>query len=65
MEEHEANHIGLTVEELHQYNKLKSLAAYMGSVVSTAKNELTEAQFDKTIKDLIDFEKQHNIKNCN
>ena len=63
MEAHEANHLGLTVEELHKYNALKSFASYMGSVVSTTKNEATEAKFDKAIKDLIDFEKEHNILN--
>ena len=63
MREHEAAHLGLTVEEMETYRALKSQASYMGSVVANRKNEETERKFDEAIKELIDFEKAHRIKN--
>lgn len=62
MEEHEANHLGLTVEELHNYNALKSFARYMGGVISHTSNDETRAKFDKAIEDLVAFEEAHKIK---
>lgn len=62
MEEHEANHLGLTVEELHNYNSLKSFARYMGGVISHTSNDETRAKFDKAIEDLVAFEEAHKIK---
>lgn len=62
MREHEAAHLGLTVEEMEAYNALKSFARYMGSVVSTTNNETTRRRFDRAIDNLIVFERRHRIK---
>lgn len=62
MEEHEAKHLGLTVEELHTYSALKSLAEYTGSVVANRNNEKTRAAFDKAVEKLVAFEQEHSIK---
>lgn len=62
IEQHEANHLGLTVKELHDYNALKSFARYMGSTVANTNNEETRKKFDKAIEDLVNFEMEHHIK---
>lgn len=62
MEKHEANHLGLTVKELHNYNALKSFARYMGGVISHTSNEETRGKFDKAVEDLVAFEQEHNLK---
>lgn len=62
MREHEAVHLGLTVKEMEQYMGLQSYAAYMGSVVSRTKNEITDKAFDDAIQNLLDFEQKHGIK---
>lgn len=61
MEEHEANHLGLSVKELHDYNALKSFARYMSSVAYSTNNKETREKHDKAIMDLIEFERIHNI----
>lgn len=61
MEQHEADHLGLTVVELHEYHALKRFASYMGSVIFEKKNEETEKQFDKAVGDLMAFEEKHNL----
>lgn len=63
MEKHEADHDGLTVEEMHTWNFMKTFAAYMGSVVSNTNNEETRQKFDEAVEKLIAFEKDHGIKN--
>lgn len=60
--QHEAMHLGLTVEEMEQYRALKSFAAYMGSVVSHTKNEETNKAFDEAILDLLYFEQEYGIE---
>lgn len=62
MRNHEASHLGLTVEEMESYMALKSFAAYMGSVVSSKNNEETRSKFDEAIEKLLAFEKEHDIK---
>lgn len=62
MEKHEASHLGLTVQELHEYHALKSFARYMGSVVYSINNEETRAKYDEAIEKLVTFEQNHNIK---
>lgn len=62
MEEHEASHLGLTVEELHEYHALKSFAEYMGKYLSHTNNEETRTKFDNAIENLIAFEERHGIK---
>lgn len=62
IEAHEAGHLGLTVEELHTYNALKSFARYMGGVLSHESNNDTRAKFDKAVEDLMAFEEAHKIK---
>ena len=63
MRKHEAEHLGLTVEEMESYNSLKSFAAHMGSVVADKNNEETRKKFDEAVEKLIAFEKEHGIKN--
>ena len=62
MEQHEANHLGLTVKELHDYNALKSFAEYMGHTIANANNEETRKKFDKAIEDLVNFEIEHHLE---
>ena len=62
MRNHEASHLGLTVEEMETYRALKSFAAYMGSVVANRNNEETRNKFDESIEKLVTFEKEHGIK---
>lgn len=61
IEECEAAHMGLTVEEKHTWNALKSSAEYFGSVVSTTNNEQTRAAYDNAIKKLVQFEQSHGM----
>lgn len=60
---HEASHLGLTLEELKAYRELKSFVAYTGSVISKTNNKETRSEFDKAVEKLMDFEKEHGIKN--
>lgn len=62
MREHEASHLGLTVKEMEAYNALKSKVRHMSSVVLNTNNIITRKKFDKSIEDLIAFEKEHGIK---
>lgn len=61
IEECEATHMGLTVEEKHTWDALKSAAKYFGSVVSTTNNERTRAVYDEAIEKLVSFEQSHGI----
>ena len=63
MKRHEAAHLGLTVEEMDEYDVLKYDAAHMGFVVSCMRNEETIKEFDEAVQRLIDFEKKFKIKN--
>lgn len=58
----EASHLGLTVAEKQEWERLKENVRYRGSVVSTTKNEVTVKDFDEAIKRVMDFEKEHGIK---
>ena len=58
----EASHLGLTVAEKQEWERLKEEVRYRGSVVSTTKNEVTDKDFDEAIKRVMDFEKEHGIK---
>lgn len=58
----EASHLGLTVVEKQEWERLKEDVRYSGSVVSTTKNEMTDKDFDEAIKRVMDFEKEHGIK---
>lgn len=62
MRAHEASHLGLTVKEMETYKAMKSFAAYMSSVIANIKNEEMEREYNKAIQDVIDFEKEHDIK---
>ena len=57
----EASHMGLSVEEKHSWDALKSAAAYFGSVVATTNNEKTRAEYDEAIEKLVSFEQAHGI----
>lgn len=58
----EASHLGLTVAEKQEWERLKENVRYKGSIVSTTKNETTDKDFDEAIKRVMDFEKEHGIK---
>lgn len=58
----EASHLGLTVAEKQEWERLKENVRYRGSVVSTTKNEVADKDFDEAIKRVMDFEKEHGIK---
>lgn len=62
VEKCEARHMGLTVEELRYYNKLKSTAAHAGAILASASDEITRKNFDDAIDELTKFEIEHNIK---
>ncbi len=58
----EAAHMGLSVEEKHSWDSLKSAARYFGNIVSATNNEQTRAAYDKAIDRLVSFKQTHNIK---
>lgn len=60
--QHEADHLGLTVEEMEQYRALKSFVVYMSYVISYTKNKATDKAFNDAIQNLLDFEQEHGIK---
>lgn len=62
MKEHEAAHLGLTVEQHDEYKKLKQDAASAGALIAIEKNEKTEERFDDAIRALIKFEEEHLIR---
>lgn len=57
----EAGHLGLTIAEKKTYDFLKERAEHAGYIVSVTKNEETDKAFDKTIKELMAFEKEFGI----
>lgn len=61
IEECEAAHMGLTVEEKHTWDALKSAAKYFGSVLSITNNEQTRTAYDNAIEKLVSFERLHRI----
>lgn len=61
IEECEASHIGLTIEEVKEWKMLQEDARHKGVIVSITKNENTEKAFDKAINDLCKFEKKHKV----
>lgn len=58
----EASRLGLTVAEKQEWERLKENVRYRGSVVSTTKNEVTDKDSDGAVKRVMDFEKEHGIK---
>lgn len=62
MEKHEANHLGLTVEELHEYAALRSFAEYISGVISHTNTTKTRAACYRAIADLENFQKEHHIE---
>lgn len=63
VEECEAFHLDLTLEEYRQYKELKKKAEDCGRMTSVCKNEQTDEEFNKAINNLIVFEKDHNLVN--
>lgn len=57
----EASHLGLTVVEMEEWERLKADVRYKGTIVSTYKNENTDRDFDKAIYRLMEFEKEHGL----
>jgi len=61
VEQHEAKHYRLTIEEMHKWEELKRDAAYAGSVVSRTKNQLTDNVCDIACEKLTEFEIKHHL----
>ncbi len=61
VEKHEAEHLNLTVDELHEYQDLKREAAHFSSIVSEHNNEQTRVRYDEACEALTDFEVKHGI----
>ena len=59
----EASHIGLTPNQMIEYEGLKEKARFKSSIVSRKNNNLTRGELDKVIDELIKFEERHNIHN--
>ena len=57
----EADHLGLNLLEMDEYERLQTEAEHFGYVVGNFKCEETEKAFDLAIKRLVAFEKEHNI----
>lgn len=57
----EAAHLGLSAEEKLMYDVLKEVTAHCGIAASTTKNDKTEKAFDEAIRELLAFEREHNI----
>lgn len=64
VETHEAKHIGngLSLKQYRDWLGLKKIVSAMSARVNLTKNSKTESDLDKAITELIDFEKEHNIK---
>lgn len=58
----EASHLGLTVVEKQEWERLKEDVRYKGVIVSSTKNEITDRDFDEAISRVLEFEKQHGVK---
>ena len=58
----EAAHIGLTVDEKQEWERLKEDVRHKSAIVSITKNEETDKAFDDAIAKVMEFEKQHGIK---
>lgn len=58
---HEANHFGLTLPEYENWKRLSRAAEYAGNVVGTTNNPKTRRDFHIAIRELVDFEKEHNL----
>lgn len=62
MRKHEAAHLGLTVDEFEQYNKLNARVGSLTSALCITTNELsTKNKLNKAVKRLNDFKQEHNI----
>ena len=61
MEVHEARHLGLNLQQMHEYRALKSFAQYMGSVILERNNDETNRKYDEAVKKLVAFEKEHGL----
>ena len=57
----EATRFGLTVEEKHSWDALKSSAKYFKSIVLNENNEITLAAYRNALEKLITFEHSHNL----
>ena len=59
---HEARkHYGITLKEYEQWKKLNEEASRAGAMQSISCNPHTRAEFDRTIRELVDFEKAHGL----
>ena len=58
----EADHLGLTVQEMLEYRALKQAAKQSCHIVSVNNNQENRDKYDVSVKELITFEKLHGIK---
>lgn len=59
---HEAEHYGLTTEELTHWLVLSTRAAFAGHGVGVVNNPTTRAAFDQAIEALCNFETKHHLE---
>lgn len=52
----EASHIGLTSNQMLEYEGLKEKVRFKSGIVSSRSNSLTRGELDKAIDELIEFE---------
>ena len=62
IEKCEAAHLGLTITEKQKWNVLKRHVEHMNLVVKVAQNEKAKKAYDEACAELINFEKEHNLK---
>lgn len=58
----EASHLGLTVAEKQERERLKEDVRYKGVIVGSTKNEITDRDLDEAVSRVLEFKKQHGIK---
>lgn len=61
MREHEASHLGLTLDEMLTYQSLKNRVKSAGMASYLANNDSTQQELDDAANELVAFEKAHNL----
>lgn len=59
----EGNHVGLSdISEVHEYNSLLSKVRRSVGILASSNNDKTRQDADAAINNMIEFEKNHNMK---
>jgi hypothetical protein len=61
IEECEAGHLGLTIDEKLKYDALQEIVRRRSYTVSVTKNEKTDKEFEDAIIEILAFERKHGI----